>query len=188
MLSTQTQLFAILNTEVIFLEVILGEDITMKILFEDGFWKVTITWSKPMLYENLIEQGSQHDENAHLYMISGKHQNNKHKVYYIGKTYDQCVSDRLTQSDHKLRYKNIKKDYPRHTLYVSHGIVEIKDGKRTSKRIDEIESILIYSMPAEHSFNEKNYFSHGVTGQYLINNKGHKSSLPNTIGLGVFTK
>lgn len=160
----------------------------MNILFEDGFWKVTVTWSKPMLYENIIEQGSPHDESAHLYMILGKYQNNSHKVFYIGKTYDQVVSDRLTQSDHKLRYKKVKDEYPRHQLYVSHGIVEIEDGKRTSKRIDEIESILIYSMPTDHSYNEKNYFSHGVTGQYLIKNKGYKSNLQNTIGLGVFTK
>lgn len=121
-----------------------------------------------MIYENLVADGSIHDENAHLYMISGKYLNNKSKVFYIGKTYKQIVSNRLTQSDHQSRYDDMTSDYPRHKLYVSHGIVKINKGKRTAKRIDEIESILIYSMPTEHSFNVQNYFSHGVTSQYLI--------------------
>jgi hypothetical protein len=160
----------------------------MKILFESEFWDVSVTWSRPMVYENLINNGSVYDDDAHLYMITGKYRNNKSKVFYIGKTYNNIVSNRLTQKDHKTRYELLKKNYPNHVLSVSHGIVNIEGGKRTEKRIDEIESILIYSMPTEHCINNKNYFSHGVTAQYLIENKGYKSGMPKEIGLGVFVK
>ena len=69
---------------------------------------------------------------------------------------------------------------------MSHGTIEIEEGKRTKKRVAEIERILIYSMNSDHTINQKNLFSHGVTAQYLITNKGYKSHLPSTIGIGVF--
>ena len=106
----------------------------MKILCEDAFWKVSVTWSRPMVYENLIKNGSIHDDEAHLYMISGKYAHNASKVFYVGKTYRQLVSDRLTQIDHKKRYAYLREEYPRHKLYVSHGMVEIDGGKRTAKK------------------------------------------------------
>jgi hypothetical protein len=160
----------------------------MKILFEDAFLNVTISWSRPMLYENLISNGSSYDETAYLYMISGKYHNHPNKVFYIGKTYNQTVSNRLTQKDHKKRYDALKKEYPRHKLFVSHGNVQIHNGNVSPKRIDQIESILIYSMPGEHSINKMNFWSHGVKNEYLLTNKGYKNNLESTIGLGVFVK
>ena len=158
----------------------------MKLLYEEDSWLVSINWSKPMIYENLIENGSYNDDDAHLYMITGKYLNNTPKLFYIGKTYNQYVTQRLTQVDHKNRYDQLCDDYPKHTLFVSHGTIEIEEGKRTKKRVAEIERILIYSMNSDHTINQKNLFSHGVTAQYLITNKGYKSHLPSTIGIGVF--
>ncbi len=164
----------------------ISKEIIMKLLYEEDSLLVTIKWSKPIIYENLIENGSYNDDSAHLYMITGKYLNNSPKLYYVGKTYDQYVSHRLTQVDHKNRYDELYNKYPKHKLFVSHGTIEIEGGNRTRKRVDEIERILIYSMNSDHTINKKNLYSHGVTEQYLVSNKGYKSHLPSTIGIGVF--
>ncbi len=40
---------------------------SLRQLFEDDFWDVDINWSRPKLYENVIEYGAELDDEAYLY-------------------------------------------------------------------------------------------------------------------------
>jgi len=157
-------------------------------LFKNEFWNVEISWSRPTTYENVIYYGTDRDDEAYLYIIAAKYGSNKSKILYIGKTYKQTVSVRLNQEDHKKRYRKFRKEYPRHKLYISYGIVKMKNGKLNSNRIKEIEKILIYSNKTEHSYNVSNLSYHGVTDSYKIKNSGYKHTLPEYLYLGVFSR
>lgn len=160
----------------------------MKPLWHEECWNIKVEWSRPKEYDRLLNEGSQHDEHAHLYLISARFGTNASKAIYIGKTYDQWVSERLSQTDHKLRHADFIKNYPRHMFYVSHGIVTNNDGKITEKRIDDVERILIYANEPQHAHNIQNFWQHGVTAPYKIENQGSRCTLPRTIALGIFAK
>jgi hypothetical protein len=160
----------------------------MKPLYPDEYWKVDVTWSKPSAYKKIRDEGHELDEFAYLYLITAKYSSNSPKSIYIGKTYQQCVSDRLNQKDHRARYAAFVKTYPRHSFHISFGEVEISHGNITAKRIDDIERILIYSNEPEHAHNVQNFYEHGVKGSYAITNKGYRATLPKHIMLGVFAK
>ena len=160
----------------------------MEQLHHEGYWNIEIEWSRPKAYGRLLDEGSPHDEDAHLYLISARFSTSSHKAIYVGKTYDQWVSKRLSQADHKRRYSDFTKNYPRHNFYVSHGIVTNHDGKLTRKRIDDIERILIYANEPLHAHNVQNFWQHSVTTPYQIENRGSRCTLPRTISLGVFVK
>ena len=160
----------------------------MKPLYHEQYYEVEIDWSRPKAYDRLIEEGSHHDETARLYLISARYSNGKPKLLYIGKTYRQWVSKRLSQKDHKSRYGTFQENYPNHTLFVSHGVITINGSRITSERVSDIESILIYTNEPQHAHNVQNYYSHGVVGSYLIKNKGSKCTLPSVISLGIFVK
>lgn len=158
----------------------------MKPLFEDEFWDVTIEWKKPKEYSRLLLEGSDHDSTAQLYLISARFAKAASKGKYIGKTFQQKVTIRLKQPDHKKRYAAFTGIHPNHKFFVSHGVITMNNGKLTENRLAEIEQILIYSNDPTHSGNVKNFYEHGVTGSYLINNVGYRCSLPKKIQLGVF--
>lgn len=157
-------------------------------LFEDDFWDVDICWSRPKLYENVIEYGADLDDEAYLYMITAKFSSYKPKIIYIGKTYKQTVSLRLSQDDHSKRYKKLRKQYPRHKFYVSYGTVHVHDGQITENRIKDIEKILIYSNDTDHVQNVSNYYTHGVKNSYKIKLTGYRHTLSKELYLGVFVK
>ena len=159
---------------------------SMKPLFEDEFWEVTIEWKKPKEYNRLLREGSDHDETARLYLITARYAKATSKGKYIGKTFRQKVSVRLKQPDHKKRYAAFTGKHPNHKFFVSHGIITMHNGKLTEKRLAEIEQILIYSNDPTHSGNVKNFYEHGVSGSYAITNTGFRCSLPRKIQLGVF--
>lgn len=160
----------------------------MEPLYGDDYWDIAIQWTRPRSYEKVRGSWCKHDDDANLYLITAKYSKNRSKCIYIGKTYDQWVSKRLTQEDHKKRYAAFVKNYPNHKFFVSHGIVSMKKGKIVRSRIKEIEIILIYSNDPEHCHNVQNFYNHGVTGSYSIENFGYKSTLPKVISLGVFVK
>lgn len=160
----------------------------MEPLQHEGYWGIEVKWSRPKEYERLLDEGSPHDELANLYLISARFGTKPSKAIYVGKTYDQWVSMRLSQPDHQLRYTEFVKNYPRHIFYVSHGIVTNHDGKLTRKRIDDIERILIYANEPQHAHNIKNFWQHRVTMPYQIENRGSRCTLPRTIALGVFVE
>ena len=161
---------------------------TLQPLYEDDFWAVHIEWTRPTGYERVLEEGCRHDETANLYLIVARFGSNRPKVVYIGHTYQQWVSKRLTQRDHQNRYAAFRKNYPRHCLLVSCGLVEIVNTKITRKRIKEIEQVLIYANDEEQSQNLRNIYSHGVTASYRIRNCGYRCGLPKEISLGMFVK
>lgn len=160
----------------------------MKPLYHEQYWEVEIEWSRPKEYDRLLEEGSHHDESAHLYLISARYRDYESKLLYIGKTYDQWVSKRLSQKDHRSRYGTFQENYPNHIFFVSHGVITINGSKITRKRLSDIERILIYTNEPQHAHNVQNYYSHGVIGSYLIENKGSKCTLPSVISLGIFVK
>ena len=73
-------------------------------------------------------------------------------------------------------------------FWVSCGIVTIENGKKTKKRIKDIETILIYTNQSEHSHNVSNVYKHGVIGSYRIENHGHRCGLPRELHLGFFVR
>lgn len=160
----------------------------MKPLWHEEYVNIEVHWSRPKDYDRLLEEGSPHDELARLYLISARFGTKPSKAIYVGKTDAQSVIKRLTQPDHQRRYINFVNDYPRHRFYVSHGIVTNHQGKLTQKRIDDIERILIYANEPQHAHNIKNFWRHGVTTPYQIENRGFRCTLPRVIALGVFVR
>jgi hypothetical protein len=159
----------------------------MKPLPDEYPRSISIEWTRPKLYESVFDDGCDHDDSAHLYMILRRYSRATPKAIYIGKTWHQCVRTRLRQKDHRLRYQRFCESYPRQRFYVSHGIVSMDEGRLTQKRVDEIERILIYASSLDHTENRSNIWTHKVSDAYRITNKGSRSSLPQTIFLGIVT-
>ncbi|MFZ3019472.1 MAG: hypothetical protein WA056_13565 [Gallionella sp.] len=160
----------------------------MEPLWHEDRWHIEINWSRPVEYKRLLEEGSPHDEQAYLYLISARFGNKSSKTIYVGKAFRQSVSKRLSQPDHKLRHIEFLENYPRHRFYVSHGLVTVHEGKPTQKRIDDIERILIYANDPQHAHNVQNFWQHKVTTPYWIDNRGSRCTLPKTIALGIFAQ
>lgn len=160
----------------------------MKPLYHEEYWSIRIEWSRPKEYSRFLVEPSDNEAFANLYLISARFGRNASKLLYVGQTYDQWVSRRLSQKDHKRRHSEFRENYPHHTLYVSQGIVTVHDGKLTRKRLNDIERVLIYINDPEHAHNVQNFYTHGVSGSYHIENSGSKCTLPRIISLGVFVK
>ncbi len=160
----------------------------MNKLYPEIFWEVDINWTKPYLYENFLMTGSEYDESAYIYKITGRYSGKAHKLFYIGKTYYQYVITRISQEDHKKRYKKLLKDYQKHKLYVSLGIIEMKNGNITERRIDQIESLLIYSHDFKHLLNKQKLNELNVTEPYKIVNSGYRAPLFKEINFGIYAK
>src|SRR3989442_705355 len=107
----------------------------------EQFWEVEIHWTKPLAYQQLLDAGCKHDDSAQLYHILARSAVTAHKSLYIGHTYDQCISVRLAQPDHTNRYADFIRKHPRHAVWVSCGIITMTHGKRTRKRVQDIESL-----------------------------------------------
>ena len=158
---------------------------TMKILFEYVCWDAEINWSRPVLYTNAKDSWYEYDR-YYFYKITGKYSKYPPRLFYIGKTFSQSVKTRLNQKDHINRYKTIRKNYPRFEFYVNFGSIKLAYGKLTQKRIDEIESLLIYSDDSEYLQNKTKIMSLNVKEQYIIKNKGYSAPLHREIAYGMF--
>ncbi len=159
----------------------------LKLLYREYFWQVTIEWSKPVNYSNINFYELANDSNFDLYMITGKYSDYKHKIFYIGKSYFQTISKRLNQKDHIQRIQSLKKKHPKHDLFISCGKVNIADSRKTQKRIDEIESILIFSFDTDAKINKnKNYTLNTKSNHYIITNKGYRAELEKKLYFGLF--
>jgi len=158
----------------------------MQPLHHQEYWAIEVEWSRPKVYENVLSHGSEHDEYSNLYLISARFSTNTPKLLYIGKTFDQWVSKRLSQPDHIERHDKFLEHYSRHKLFVSHGYITVHGGRLTRQRLDDIERILIYTAEPAHAHNVKNFNAHGVRSSYRIENKGYKCTLPRVVTLGVF--
>jgi len=158
----------------------------MEPLFSELWWKIKIEWQEAEAYEQ-VKNGSSYDfdEKAFLYMITGRFSNRAPKLFYIGKTYFQVVSWRLGQEDHRRRYEQLRRDYPKHKLYVNIGLVKILNGVINPKRVDHIERLLIYAHDFEHKINQKSIYTHGLgEACYEIVNEGYYHPLHQQIFYG----
>lgn len=163
----------------------------LKPAFKDEFQYVNINWSELIEYEKFTEDRYIHETDYTMfYCILGQYSDFSFKVFYIGKVYKQYIRDRIRQPDHKRRYNKIKKFYPKHQLYITVGTIQLRGkSKITSFKIDQIESILIYSHWNEAMINEKNIFNYNVKNPYIIINDTPKElPLHKEIHLGVFVR
>ncbi len=163
----------------------------------DYGYEVEITWTRAIPYETIIKSGSSHDAEGWLYMILGYRGSSHPKIFYIGKVFESCVSERLRQRDHRARYQRLCRRHPRHSFRVSLGAVKLARGHITAHRIDQIESILIFA--TYHSkrhvleggaemINKSKWFKSGWPHPYIIRNVRSRSPLPRQIHHGVFVR
>jgi hypothetical protein len=156
----------------------------------DYGYVVDITWSRPLTYSKIVTDGSRHDAEGWFYMILGYRGSSHPKLFYIGKVFEKCVSQRLRQADHRVRYEQLRSAHPRHSFRVSLGAVKLARGHITARRIDEIESILIFG--AYHSrdtlINKNKWWKSGWRHPYVIRNLRSRVLLPREIHHGVFIR
>lgn len=177
------------------------------ILFEEYAWKAKILWTNPLLYHDFLDGeeclnefdledlNDYNDEdndfwvnefieypNSNFYMILGQW-NKKNKIFYIGKTIQEVI-DRVKNTDHKKRKKEMETENPKHKLLISLGDLYMESGcNKTSKRIDDIESLLIYAHEPE--YNKNKIFNHTVESDYWIKNYGYTDPLYKQLHYGL---
>ena len=156
----------------------------------DYGYRVQISWTRPIPYDRIVRDGSPHDAEGWLYMILGYHRSPRPKLFYIGKVFQTSVSRRLRAADHRSRYYRLCSDHPRYSFRVSLGAVKLAHGHITARRIDEIESILIFG--AYHSrdtlINKSKWYKSGWRHPYIIRNLRYKAPLPEEVHHGVFIR
>jgi hypothetical protein len=124
-------------------------------------------------------------------MILGYYSTSAPKLFYIGMVYNQHVTQRLSQPDHRQRYVRLRHDHPNHRFRVSLGAVEIENGRITRNRIDQIETILVFAHYEENQqqiINKRKWMTHRITSHYTIHNYGYRAPLYREIHLGIFAK
>jgi hypothetical protein len=163
---------------------------SLKAIAPDEAWHVTLNWSRPEHYDDVTSDGSRHDDDGWLYMILGYFGSSHPKIFYIGKVVQSYVSQRLRQPDHRRRYLRLSKEHPRHTFKVTLGSIQLESGNITSRRIDQIETLLIYTTreSSPHMINERKWLTNRVTSPYVINNCGFRHPLPRQINFGIFIR
>lgn len=137
---------------------------------------VSVRWTRHRLWQEGKVNPHPEEHRIYLYMIVGRF-NASRRILYIGKTYRQYASYRLTQPDHIRRRKKLRREYPHHKLTVSFGIVNFDGVRCTSKRIDEVESILIYANWHPEIFNSKKVYHMAIREQIRVTNRGYYKPL-----------
>jgi len=143
---------------------------------EEEHLSVFITLTRHRLLQKGYVKPHPEEYRIYLYMIVG-HFGSSRRVLYIGKTYRQNASYRLAQPDHVRRWKKLRRMYPRHKLTVSFGLAEFDGDRCTSKRIDEVESILIYANWHDRLINAKKIYRFAIRGQLRLTNSGYYKPL-----------
>ncbi len=158
---------------------------------------VSISWSRPVPYAKIVNEGSIHDVDAWLYMILGYRRSSHPRLFYIGQVQQTQVSQRLRARDHRARYQRLCHDHPQHSFQVSLGAVTVDGGHITKRRVDHIEHILIYATfnskrhvvpQVPHMINKRLWFKSGWPHPYIIRNNNYRTPLPKEIHVGVFTR
>ena len=147
-----------------------------KVAHEKEHLSVFIEWARHRLLRRGYVNPHPEEHRIDLYMIVG-HFGGSRRILYIGKAYRQFVSHRLSQPDHIRRWKKLRRIYPRHKLTVSFGFATFDDARGTSKRIDEVESILIYANWHERLMNSRKVYRFAIRGQIRLTNRGYYKPL-----------
>ncbi len=158
----------------------------MKRAFTQTVHEVKIKWSKPKNYTKALQTENNGLEDSYFYKIIA-HYKDSFKLLYIGMSYSQYPSKRLSNRDHVNKREHLQNLYKRHELLISYGHIITLDNVNF-KLIDEIESLLIYShTDLPHLTNKKKVWSYKITSEYQIKNTGfRKDGMAKDIGLGVF--
>ena len=162
-------------------------------LFQNLAKKASIVWSEPISYDDftngieefdeidpyeIAHQGNDdfcvnlpiNDKGPNFYMILGKWGYKPYKLFYIGKT-EVPLLKRVNAPDHIERRSIMHEEYKKHKLFISKGHFLMGDWKnKTKKKIDEIESLLIYVH--EPTYNKSKVLSNNVSSDYWIKNCG----------------
>lgn len=146
-----------------------------------------ITWSRKKEYEDVINNGCQHDSTANFYLITAQWGGGNEKIIYLGKTYKQTVLARLNSRDHKERYESICGCKKNHKKYVRFGTLKIENGNNTATRVDEIEWMLIFSHYCGTMINKSKIKKIDISNNYIIKNN-ISSVLISEIHYGIFIK
>ena len=177
--------------------------------FQNIAKKVSIVWSEPISYDNFAngikdfeeidpyeiankDNNDFHvtlptsDKGPNFYMILGKWGNKQYKLFYIGKT-EVPLLKRANAPDHVERRSNMHKEYKKHKLFISKGHFLMGDWRnKTKKRIDEIESLLIYVH--EPVYNKNKVIKNNVTSDYWIKNCGFYEPLYSEMYYGLIIR
>lgn len=144
-----------------------------------------VEWTPPVPHDLLFSGGVAADETAYLYSIVG-YVDKGWWPYYIGMVFDQSVSIRNQQADHRTRLMKLKEANPEVGFSIALGTPRFREGRPTRSAIEAIEGLLIYANWHEGMINERkiNRFSHAK--QIYIRNVGWAEHVEVEIAYGVF--
>ena len=160
----------------------------MKLLYSDYCWTAQIYWSKLFNYDRFLINCGINEDFTFSYIIFGQYSKFSRRIFYIGKTYDQYIHTRISQKEHKIRIQTLRSKHPKFKFYICIGKLEIINGKISRKRIDQIESLLIFSSDSDYLINKNKVFSLRLKDHYKVVNHGYHKPLPKQIILGLFTQ
>ena len=101
-----------------------------------------IVWSIPQTFDVLFSGHVEEDDDAYFYAIVA-YTENEWWTYYLGMVFEQCVSDRLKQDDHKKRLESLRLNNKNLNFSVSLGVLKEKENRKiTRKLIEGIEGLL----------------------------------------------
>ncbi len=135
----------------------------MELVNENNYHLITIEWSRPRPLDAFFRRPK--DENSYFYTLLIRSPRGRQRLAYIGMVWEQNVSHRLV--GHSV-VPLIKKENPRSSILVSKGTPSIKKGNLTYERVNDAESLLIYSH--KPLYNTQNISWLNVTGHLYIEN------------------
>lgn len=151
--------------------------------------EAVINWSKPYPYEVLFTGHADEDETAHFYAIIA-YEDKDWWTYYFGMVYDQCISDRQKQPDHRRRLEMLQKDNPKRNFRITLGVLSLPHGNLNNRKLTQaIEGLLIYANWHEDLINLKKVENFACKKSIFIRNIGFIEHLDaEEVAYGVFCR
>jgi len=166
----------------------------MERVWQEEVYKVEIEWSNPISYDDALNVSLEKLEEVYFYKIIGEY-SDSYSLMYIGKVYDQAVSERLKNKDHQVKRAQWQTEHPRTKFCISFGQLKSKHfdeetEKWKRKVVDDIESLLIYSHSDHMKLkNSKSIWSHSILLEYQVLNTGFiKEKMIEELAYGLFYK
>ena len=160
----------------------------LELVVPDFAWKVALTWSKALPYDEVLK-GCEQDLRAWFYLVLKQEGKGPARPHYIGKVTKACVSVRLNNADHRRNHAADLRKYPAAKFLVSVAEVKVTSGKRSAQLIDHVETLLIMTAyhrdPKFPMRNKRKWFSHSISKSYVVTNEGLPKALPKEITLGI---
>ena len=147
-------------------------------LNKDDYWKATILWQPPCKW-NKEDKGvylnKKYRGEYGIYRFERRHgsQKRSRENLYIGIAFEQIFDERLHQGFHEKKVKHVGSQ-----IWVSVGLIDLKDAKHLRKRYEEIEKILIYFTKPTLNLRKKGW---APEDYFEITNKAYRGPLPKYI-------